>query len=684
MIEFFFIFFSIFAALLFCLYLANWICKQPKGTERMQEIAQAIREGASAYIYRQYSIIALFVVLLAPLLFFFLDNGPLVAASFAAGAAASGLAGFMGMKIAVQANVRAAAAATHNLFWPLQIAFSSGAVMGLSVVSFALLGISTLYFVMTGLMDIDPDKAITIVKGFGLGSSMIALFARVGGGIFTKAADVSADLAGKIEAGIPEDDPRNPAVIADNVGDNVGDVAGMGSDLFESYVGTLIASLTIGAFTFSTLPQIIFPLLLAAAGILASILGAQFVVRGKKEENPLIHGAFKNGLFAASGVVIAAAYFLTQWTLPASFALLGATYTSMGVFYTIITGLAGGILIGLITEYYTSSANSPVQEIAREATTGAGTVIIAGLAVGFQSTIIPVIILCVVITVGYYMAGLYGIAISGVGMLSTLGVSLAVDAYGPVADNAGGIAEMAGLDKEVRQRTDALDEAGNTTAAIGKGFAVSSAMLSALALFSAFSIEANLQNTTLASPAVLVGLFLGAGLPYLFSSLTMRAVGRCAYKMISEVRRQFKTIEGIMEGTAKPDYAACVDIAATAALKEMIAPGVIAIAAPLLVGFLLGPTVLGGLLIGSLASGFLMAVMMANSGGAWDNAKKYIESGHHGGKNSEAHKAAVIGDLVGDPFKDTCGPSLNILINVMNIISLVFAPLFKMYGGLIF
>lgn len=679
-----------FAGLGFAGYLAYWILSHDEGTEEMKSIASAIQEGAMAFLHREYKVLAIFILILTPILWFSLDvadtslnEGKYTAIAFVVGALCSGAAGYLGMRIAVKANVRTANAAIKSLHQALQLAFSSGAVMGLCVVCLALIGLSSLYLIFVPIMGMSHEEAIHIIKGFGLGSSSIALFARVGGGIFTKAADVGADLVGKVEIGIPEDDPRNPAVIADNVGDNVGDVAGMGGDLFESYAGTIIASLTIGSFTFHSFPAVIFPMLVAGCGILASILGSFFVTKGKRAEQPLIHGAFKNGLFFASILVVIGVWFLCQLCLPDSFELLGMTYTQNGVFFAIVTGLIGGIFIGLTTEFFTSSSYSPVQEIAQGASTGAGTNIITGLSVGYRSVVLPIIVICCVIYLAFLLAGLYGIALSGVGMLSTLGISLAVDAYGPVADNAGGIAEMAKLDKVVRERTDTLDEAGNTTAAIGKGFAISSAMLSALALFSAFSIAANLENISITNPTVLIGLFLGSMLPYLFSSLTMKAVGKTAFKMIEEVRRQFKTIDGLMEGRTKPDYGKCVDIATKASLKEMIGPGVIAILTPLVVGLFLGTEALAGLLAGSLISGFLMAVMMANAGGAWDNAKKFIESGEFGGKGSDSHKAAVVGDTVGDPFKDTSGPSLNILINVMNIISLVFVPVFVEYGGIL-
>jgi len=671
-------------------YLAQSILKHSEGTKEMQEIAKAIQEGAKAFLYREYQILLVFILILTPILWIFLDDptqpdiavGRYTAIAFVIGAVCSGLAGYIGMRIAVQANVRTANEAIKGLHHALRVAFSSGAVTGLSVVCLAILGLSSIYGSLTFFLGMDSKNVIHIIKGFGLGSSSIALFARVGGGIFTKAADVGGDLVGKVEIGIPEDDPRNPATIADNVGDNVGDVAGMGADLFESYVGTIIASLTIGAFTFDTLPAVIFPLLVAAIGIVSSIIGTFFVTRGREGEQPLIHGAFKNGLFLSSFLVVLAVWFLCRFALPQTFILLGIQYTANGVFYSLVAGLVGGIAIGLITEFFTSSSYFPVRQIAQAATTGAGTNVITGLSVGYLSVVIPILVICSVIYFAFANAGLYGIALAGVGMLSTLGISLAVDAYGPVADNAGGIAEMSNLDKVVRERTDALDEAGNTTAAIGKGFAISSAMLSALALFTAFSIAADLKNIPLTNPVILIGLFLGSMLPYLFSSMTLRAVGTTAFKMVKEVRRQFDSIDGLMEGRSKPEYGRCVDIAAKEALKQMIGPGLVAILTPLAVGLFLGTEALAGLLAGALIGGFLMAVMMANAGGAWDNAKKYIESGHYGGKGSSSHKAAVVGDTLGDPFKDTSGPSLNILINVMNIISLVFVPVFIRYGGI--
>ncbi len=650
--------------LIFANYLRWKIRREPTGDEKMQEISRAIREGAMAFLFREYKVLIIFIIVVGIIFGLTLENGGYTALAFVIGAFCSGIAGFGGMRVATIANVRTAQAARKLLGDALQIAFRSGAVMGLLVVSLGLLGLVTIYTILTDILGL--ETALQVLTGFGFGASSIALFARVGGGIYTKAADVGADLVGKVEAGIPEDDPRNPATIADNVGDNVGDVAGMGGDLFESYVGSLIAAIVLGYESFG-LNGINLPLFIGGTGILCSIIGCFFV---KTDDEKKIHTALKSGLWVSSILVIIASWFICQYFLPEN---------GTGVFFAILTGLICGVLIGLITEYFTSYSYSPVKKLAQSNKTGPATGIINGLSLGYMSVTLPVLIICITIGVSYYFAGLYGIAISAVGMLSTLGISLAIDAYGPVADNAGGIVEMAGLGKEIRSRTDALDSAGNTTAAIGKGFAIGSAALTALALFSAFSVRANV-DLKLTEPKVIIGLLIGGMLPFIFSALTMSAVGKAAFAMIEEVRRQFRTIEGIMEGKAKPDYAKCVDIATIGAIKKMIVPGIIAIATPLGVGYFLGNNCLGGLLAGALVTGVLMAISMANSGGAWDNAKKYIEKGELGGKGSDIHKAAIVGDTVGDPFKDTSGPSLNILIKLMTMISLLFATAFTASG----
>ena len=645
--------------LLFAVILRQQVVKEDPGTDKMREIADAIAEGANAFLASEYRILVVFVAVL----FFVIGFGTrnwITAGCFLVGSGFSTMAGYLGMNAAIRANSRTAnAARTSGMHRALALAFSGGSVMGMAVVGLGLLGVGVLYII---------TRDVSVLSGFSLGASSIALFARVGGGIYTKAADVGADLVGKVEAGIPEDDPRNPAVIADNVGDNVGDVAGMGADLFESYVGSLISALTLGL-VFYQEAGIVFPLVLSACGIIAAIIGSLLV---KSIGNSDPHKALKTGEYSATALVVVCSLILSR-----------IFFGNFMAAFTIITGLLVGVLIGAVTEIYTSGDYRFVKKIAKQSETGSATTIISGLAVGMQSTAVPILLVCVGVLISNKLMGLYGIALAAVGMLSTTGITVAIDAYGPIADNAGGIAEMAGLDKNVRDITDKLDSVGNTTAAIGKGFAIGSAALTALALFVSYAEAVKLTTIDILNAHVIVGLFIGGMLTFLFSAMTMESVSKAAHQMIEEVRRQFREKPGILKGTDRPDYASCVSISTKAALREMFLPGLMAVLAPLATGLILGPSALGGLLTGALVTGVLMAIFMSNSGGAWDNAKKYIEEGNHGGKGSDSHKAAVVGDTVGDPFKDTSGPSINILIKLMTIVSLVFAPLILQFGGLI-
>jgi len=680
-------------ALIFAFIKAGWVKKQDAGDETMKDIAHQIQVGAMAFLGAEYKVLAGFVLVVAVILaagnMGDPHRSPLIAVSFVCGAVCSALAGYFGMKVATNANVRTTAAARKSIGAALAVAFSGGTVMGMSVVGLALVGLGGLFIAYTtGIFPGDMPKAISVLTGFSMGASSIALFARVGGGIYTKAADVGADLVGKVEAGLPEDDPRNPAVIADNVGDNVGDVAGMGADLFESYVGAIIGAMVLGLGFNVTgtgdFSPIVMPLVIAAAGIIASIVGT-FFVRSKEGGNPQL--ALDIGAFGAAGVMAVATFGIANFMWPEAGAVMQGTTTAImaqDVGIATVIGLATGVLVGMITSYYCSMEKGPVDSIAEQSKTGTATNIIAGLGVGMQSTALPIIVIAAGVIGAAHFAGLYGVAIAALGMLSTTGIQLAVDAYGPVADNAGGIAEMSHQPAEVRERTDKLDAVGNTTAAIGKGFAIGSAAMTALALFAAFAHTSGIavHGIDITKPVVMAGLFVGGMLPYLFSSMAMKAVGQAAMEMIEEVRRQFREIDGLLEGTAKPDTARCVDISTKAALKRMVAPGLLAIITPVLVGFTMGPEALGGLLGGVTVSGVVLAIFMSNAGGAWDNAKKSFEGGGYKmsdgslhEKGSEAHNAAVVGDTVGDPFKDTAGPSLNILVKLMSVVALVIAPL---------
>ena len=662
--------------------------KAPEGTKAMSAISEKIRRGAMAYLKRQYKTVGIFFAVMEVILVILAAAGLLtwyVPFAFLSGGFFSGLSGFIGMKIATYANTRTANGAREGLNRGLKIAFSSGTVMGMTVVGLGLLDISIWFILLRFVFGEDINSTMAAMLTFGMGASSMALFARVGGGIFTKAADVGADLVGKVEAGIPEDDPRNPACIADNVGDNVGDVAGMGADLYESYVGSIISCGALATAAGIGIPGVILPMAIAAIGILASIIGSFFVKTKEGATQKMLLGSLRTGTYIAAILSAIVSFILIMLLLP----------DRMGVFGAVLSGLLAGVLIGFFTEYYTSDSYKPTKKLAGSSETGSATIIIDGIALGMQSTAIPVIIIGISVIISYFVAGgassfaqgLYGIGLSAVGMLSTLGITLATDAYGPVADNAGGIAEMSGLEKEVRNRTDALDSLGNTTAATGKGFAIGSAALTALALIVSYTdkvsgINGDILDLTITNPAVLIGLFVGAMLPFLFSAMTMKAVGRAAQKIVVEVRRQFREIKGLMEGKAEADYETCIDICTKSSLREMILPAALGIIAPIVVGLVLGVNGVVGMLAGALVSGFVLAIMMANSGGAWDNAKKYIEAGNYNGKGSENHKAAVVGDTVGDPFKDTSGPSVNILIKLLSMVSIVFAALIVNYGGL--